>query len=181
MGKAGGGSGEITFGAMDPSHYKGEITWAPVTQKAYWEVVMEKVTVNGKTLPGIADNTRRAAIDTGTSLIAMSKSDAAAINKMIGATAIPFQGGGMFSIECSKLASMPNLTFQFGGKEMTLTPTDYSLQMKTWLGTVCISGISGIDLPPQMSNLWIVGDVFLRKYYTVYDYENARVGFADAA
>jgi saccharopepsin len=179
MGKAGGGNGEITFGAIDDSRFKGEISWAPVIRKAYWEVAMEKASVDGKPVPNVS--TRRAAIDTGTSLIAMSKADAAAINKMIGATAIPFQGGGMFYLECSKLASMPNLTFQFGGKDMTLTANDYTLQMKSWLGTVCISGISGIDLPPQMSDVWIVGDVFLRKYYTVYDYENSRVGFAEAA
>jgi saccharopepsin len=37
-----------------------------------------------------------------------------------------------------------------------------------------------MNLPESMSDLWIVGDVFLRKYYSVYDLDNDRVGFAIA-
>ena len=29
--------GEITFGGADPDRYTGEISWAPVTRKAYWQ------------------------------------------------------------------------------------------------------------------------------------------------
>lgn len=37
-----------------------------------------------------------------------------------------------------------------------------------------------LELPPQLEKSLIVGDVFLRKYYTHYDYANRRVGFAEA-
>jgi hypothetical protein len=29
--------GEITFGGMDPAHYSGEITYAPLTAETYWQ------------------------------------------------------------------------------------------------------------------------------------------------
>jgi hypothetical protein len=41
--------------------------------------------------------------------------------------------------------------------------------------TSCISGIKG-----GASKEGILGDTFLRAYYSIYDFKNARVGFAQA-
>ena len=46
----------------------------------------------------------------------------------------------------------------------------------------CILGVEVTYLPSQNGQpLWILGDVFLRSYYSVYDLGNNRVGFATAA
>lgn len=46
----------------------------------------------------------------------------------------------------------------------------------------CIVGVEPTYLPSQNGQpLWILGDVFLRAYYSIYDMGNNRVGFATAA
>ncbi|THH28949.1 hypothetical protein EUX98_g5234 [Antrodiella citrinella] len=162
--------GEAVFGGIDPSAYTGSIHYVPLRQKAYWEVELEKVSLGSDVLE--LDSTG-AAIDTGTSLIALPTDIAEMINTQIGAT----KGwNGQYTVDCSTVPSLPELTFYFGGKPFPLKGTDYILEVQ---GT-CISSFTGMDINLPWGSLWIIGDVFLRKYFTVYDLERHAVGFAKA-
>lgn len=163
--------GEAVFGGIDESHYEGKITYAPVRRKAYWEVALDAVKLGEDEMP-LEDT--GAAIDTGTSLIALPSEIAEIINKEIGATK-GWQGA--YTVECDKIPSMPDLTLTMDGKPYTLTAKDYILQTSE---SSCISAFTGLDIPPPLGPIWIVGDVFLRKYYTIYDLGKNAVGFAKA-
>ncbi|KAI9207844.1 aspartic peptidase domain-containing protein [Polychytrium aggregatum] len=167
--------GEIVFGAVNHDHYQGAITWAPIVRKGYWEVALQGVEINGARIDVVA---KSAAIDTGTSLIGVPTKDAEAINSKIGAT----KGqGGQYTVDCSTVSKLPPITFTFGGKKFTLKGEDYVLRASgLGGGETCISGFIGIDIPAPAGPLWIVGDVFLRVFYTIYDLGNNRVGFAQA-
>ncbi|KAG8768439.1 Vacuolar protease A [Ceratobasidium sp. 428] len=164
--------GEAVFGGIDDSHYKGKIHYVPVRRKAYWEVELESVSLGDDVLE--LENTG-AAIDTGTSLIALPTDIAEMINTQIGAKK---SWNGQYTVECNTVPSLPDLSFKFGGKLYTLKGTDYTLNVQ---GT-CISAFTGLDINlPDGGSIWIVGDVFLRKYFTVYDLGRDAVGFAESA
>ena len=69
--------GEAVFGGIDESAYTGKIDYVPVRRKAYWEVDLEKVAFGDDELE--LDRTG-AAIDTGTSLIALPTDIAEMLN-----------------------------------------------------------------------------------------------------
>ncbi|KAJ3154287.1 Vacuolar protease A [Geranomyces variabilis] len=166
----GGDGGEITFGGLDSARYSGEIHWAPVIRKGYWEVELQNATLGGV---DIGITTRRAAIDTGTSLCAIPVAEADAINKAIGGKK-NFQG--QYVIDCATVPNLPTLALTFGGKVFALEGKDYVLKVSEQ----CVSGFMGMDIPAPAGPLWIVGDVFLRRYFTAYDLGNMRVGFASS-
>lgn len=41
-------------------------------------------------------------------------------------------------------------------------------------------GIQGLAFPPKLKGSFILGDIFIRKFYTHFDVAKKRVGFAKA-
>lgn len=78
---------------------------------------------------------------------------------------------------CKGIESLPDITFTIDNIDYTLTYNDYVVQVTDMGITECILGIMGSTFPPSF-NYFILGDVFMRKYYTFFDKENGRVGFA---
>jgi saccharopepsin len=125
----------------------------------------------------------------GTSLIVLPVDIAEMLNAQIGAKK---SWNGQYLVECSKVPDLPDLSFYFGGKAYPLKGSDYVLEVQ---GT-CISSFTPMNLPGglwiigtsplehvnlTMTNRMVTGDVFLRRYYTVYDLGRNAVGFAKSA
>jgi len=166
--------GQLVLGGVDESLYTGDIHYLPITREGYWQVKMDGVTVGGDdslACPGGCE----AVLDTGTSLIVGPKAQVDAINKAIGATIIPITGQAM--LDCNKLAELPVISFKFGGKDYELTGEEYALVIEQAGAKECLSGFAGMNTP---NGLMILGDVFLGKYYSIYDVGNSRAGLATA-
>lgn len=162
--------GIFTFGGIEKDLYSGKLTYLPVRRKAYWEVQFDALTLGKETAE--FHNTG-AVIDTGTSLITLPSGLAEIINAQIGAK----KGwNGQYTVDCKKRNKLPDMTFNFDGYNFTLSPYEYILEAS---GT-CLSSITPFDFPEPIGPLSIIGDAFLRKYYSVYDFGHNAVGFAEA-
>lgn len=172
--ESGARGGELTLCGSDQSHYEGELFYVPVTRQKYWQFAVDSLSVGNKAIAtsfqGIAD--------TGTSLLTGPSKEIEQVNRAIGARRIPIVGE--YVVSCSKLDSLPTVTFKINGKDFPLTPQEYVVQMSNKGTTMCISGFMGLDVAPPAGPLWILGDVFIGPYYTVFDKGQNRVGFAKA-
>lgn len=161
--------GELVFGGVDQKHYTGDFSFVPLSSETYWQIALDGVKLGGSSV----SSTKAAIVDSGTSLLAGPTAEVKDIADKLGAKSVL---GKEYTVDCSQ--SLPDVSFTLGGKDYTLTKQDYILQQQ---GSTCILGLMGIDVPAPHGPLWILGDVFMRKYYVQFDWGQKRLGFALAA
>jgi saccharopepsin len=165
-----GTESEAVFGGVDENHYTGPITKIPLRRKAYWEVDLDAITFGDQTAE---IESTGVILDTGTSLIGLPSAFAELLNKEIGAK----KGfNGQYTVDCKTRDTLPDLTFTLTGHNFTIDAHDYILEVQ---GS-CISAFMGFDVPAPAGPLAILGDAFLRKWYSIYDLKNNAVGLARA-
>uniref|UniRef100_H3B127 Peptidase A1 domain-containing protein n=1 Tax=Latimeria chalumnae TaxID=7897 RepID=H3B127_LATCH len=170
--------GEVTFGGVDSRYYSGSIHWAPVTHEMYWQIGIEGFAVGSQETSWCSQGCQ-AIVDTGTSLLTAPRQFMGYLMEHIGARS---NGYGEYIVDCYDTQRMPTLTFTISGNQFDLPPSAYILTRSQSGQTYCSVGIEETYLPSQDGQpRWILGDVFLREYYSVYDRGNNRVGFAVSA
>uniref|UniRef100_A0A8C9XU29 Pepsin A-like n=1 Tax=Sander lucioperca TaxID=283035 RepID=A0A8C9XU29_SANLU len=156
---------EVVFGGVDSSHYTGQISWIPLSSATYWQIAMDSVTINGQTVA--CSGGCQAIIDTGTSLIVGPTSDINNMNSGVGASIDQY---GDATVNCQNIGNMPEVTFTLNGNAFTIPASAYVSQ--TYYGCNTGFGQGGSD------QLWILGDVFIREYYAIFDSQNQQIGLA---
>ncbi|XP_057243728.1 gastricsin-like, partial [Malurus melanocephalus] len=82
-----------------------------------------------------------------------------------------------FLVDCSSVPEMPTLSFAISGAWLALPPSIYILQNDG----VCTVGVESTYVSSSSGQpLWILGNLFLRQYYSIFDMANNRVGLATA-
>jgi hypothetical protein len=139
-----------------------EFTFHNVVEQRYYSLNLTGVKRGDKSIPAAGF---KAVIDSGTSVL-------------VGPNTIvqPLIEGITVNDDCSGLEKLPTISFFIDEIEYAMEPRDYVLKVTQGSDTQCVMAIMGQDFPAGF-NYFILGDSFMRKFYSYFDKNNNRVGF----
>ncbi|KAK2464624.1 hypothetical protein APHAL10511_003317 [Amanita phalloides] len=176
------GHAELTLGGIDHTKFHGDPVYASllVDSGSSWQLMSSGITVNGKVTKLLA-SPRTIIFDSGTSNVVFSTVTANAINAIISPDIKPYAAEpGAYGIPCSQISSLPaviDITFTSqSGKPFNLTIPSSELNVGPFPNDpktcqTLINAYDGLDL---------VGGSLLKHYYSIWDVEGQRMGFARA-
>lgn len=168
----------MTIGGTDPELYEGTIHYHEVAHKYYWTVIAEDIMLGDQTLDLCGLNGCKVVADTGTSLLT---GPSGPLNALLGHIDV--------NDDCSNFDELPDIIFRIDGIDYPITANEYIMSVdasgeeapyKHVRGEDCAGAFMPLDVPAPEGPLWILGDIFLSKYYTVFDRDRNSVGFAKA-
>jgi cathepsin D len=128
--------GQITIGYIDDTKYTGDIKYHKVIEKYYWDLRLDDIKYNGKSL-GLCDGGCKVVADTGTAMITAPTSDFMALEKVM-----PVDDN------CNGYELAGDLTFVIEGVEYSLQAEDYILKTDLFGVDRCRSMVSPLDIDP---------------------------------
>ncbi|CAG9315216.1 unnamed protein product [Blepharisma stoltei] len=157
----------LTLGGYNSTLSKGDWNYIPLYKQEMWTIKIGAISVGGQAISGTGFN---ATFDTTTSLLVGSFNIVNEINVNIGVVAE----------DCSNISKLPTVNIVLGGVTYAMPPSAYVLQIPNGNSYQCINGWQPEDLGPGMDNTIILGDLFIRTYYTLFDMGNLRIGLSTA-
>ncbi|NWQ84550.1 PEPA protein, partial [Columbina picui] len=102
---------------------------------------------------------------------------------------------------CDSASSLPDIIFYINGYSFSVPPSAYVIEVSTTPGRgpggvsgdpelvpsvgflvqnqgTCSLGIQSMSVPTESGELWILGDVFIREYYVIFDRATNQVGLS---
>merc|ERR1712093_57369 len=163
-----GRPGAVVLGGVNPKLFNGPIFYHKGHSPAYWVVALGTMKVGNEV---VETRGARGIVDSGTSLLVGPPHIIERILPHVRADA-----------DCTNLHELKTLEINMrtvDNREVTykLAPEDYVMKR---LGR-CKTGIAIMKIQLKMAHpIVILGDTFLRKYYSVFNHRTGEVGFAEA-
>ena len=162
----------FTLGGYDLERFGNDqvLTWNEISNDSYWTLKLKKADI-GDTM--IITSTDNAIVDSGTSNIAMPNREILSMVDLLGSvynqTCTYDEFNQKYACECPDyenfMANFPSLT-------ITLTESNnYEIPAYEFIyrqNDMCYIEIDSLGT----ADFWILGDPFMRQYYTIFDLDN---------
>jgi len=177
---------KISFGGYDKDKTSSELKWASVARPdlGHWQVQIKQIRIGTTVLDECADGSCHAVVDTGTSLLGVPRAATRSMHHLLARRAPADIHADQ--IDCRKVPGH-SIDFDLGNVVVSLPVEDYSrpapINMtnadKSSSSLICRSLLLPVDMaPPLGPKLFIWGEPVLRRYLTVYDLAQKRIGFS---
>jgi len=190
---------EISFGGWKQEHLQNHLAWNSVLEPevGHWMLQISELRVGGEKLKFCDDGQCRAVVDTGTSLLAVPTGVFPELYELLRHQAHRSEQCGVHGIGPELDLQLENFTVTLGPRDFARAerrPINYEQPWHQVLNkprfdpnariakdVICKPLLMSMDLPaPLGPKLFILGEPVLRKYVSVYDAKEKRVGFAKA-
>jgi hypothetical protein len=194
---------EICFGGYSSEHVRSDLSWSPVAlpELGHWQVSIANVRVGNRSFDFCDDGQCRAVVDTGSSLLVVPEAFAGDLRNELLLSLNSAVGSSGKDVNCKHVEGAL-LHFDINGLTITLTASDYARDAVMLDGneeelteasvealgnnqsaeSKCKPVLHPLDFPaPIGPKLFIWGEPVLRKYYTVFDMAQKRIGFGLAS
>ncbi|KAH9839410.1 acid protease [Rhodofomes roseus] len=161
---------ELYLGGTDTSQYSGQIEYHPVTGSGFWQIPNATALVDGKT----ANSGFQTIIDSGTTIMYGPTDAVASFYKSVPGASIFDEQNGYYQFPCD---SVPTVAFSWGGNAWTISPDNFNLGHADPTSSSCIGALAGQDLGLG-SDVWLLGDSFMKNVYSAFSFDQNSVGFA---
>lgn len=172
-------SGAVLLGGVCKECYEGEIDYVPLTSASSWEFKVDDIYMidNLEGTPkkvSACKNGCNVTIDTGSDMIAGPSRSIEQLNNLLHAYPEVY---GLYRLQNCDYEPLPDLVITINGHDYPIESREFLVNVEMPdLEEVCYSGLKALD-DSSLPN-WLLGNLFIRNYYTVFDVENQRIGFA---
>ncbi|KAJ7673877.1 acid protease [Mycena polygramma] len=165
---------ELYLGGNNEDLYTGDIEFNSIdSSQGFWQTTGAAVKVGSSTVVSNVD----AIIDSGNTLAYGPPADIKKLFAKVSGSKVYDSSQGLYSFPC---ATPPSFSFNWGGKDWSISAENINLGQTTSGSKDCVSSLGALDLGLG-SDVWLVGDAFMKNVYTVFDFDQEAVGFAELA
>lgn len=184
----------LILGGYNETYAREGFRYVPLVDNSFWAVSMSGLSAEGPndSMKLCSGKSCIAIVDTGTSFLGVPNKKLPILLEFItrGRTCRA-QKSKLMVCDCDKdMSGFPDLHIDLGGEvnedgvvenvRLSLKPHDYLLQFYSDFRYQCAIGLQSVhsNLLGRDDDVYILGTTVLKTYYTVFDAEDLRVGFA---